>query len=188
MGYGTYRYRVMDDSTGKVIFSRGFCTLAQEWQTTAEAKRSEKAFYQALFFPFPKQKVRLSVDSRNWQGEFVPVFETVVDPADYFIIRDKPEEYEVFTVLGNGLPDTHLDLVFLAEGYTAGEKEKFVMDAARMCENIMNVSPYRENRDKFNIHAVWTPSQEGELISPEKTFTGIPVSTPHFTLLMLPVT
>jgi len=161
MGYGTYRYRVMDDSTGKVIFSRGFCTLAQEWQTTAEAKRSEKAFYQALFFPFPKQKVRLSVDSRNWQGEFVPVFETVVDPADYFIIRDKPEEYEVFTVLGNGLPDTHVDLVFLAEGYTAGEKEKFVMDAARMCENIMNVSPFRENRDKFNIQAVWTPSQEG---------------------------
>lgn len=160
LSYGSYRYRVTDDASDRVIFSRGFCTLFQEWQTTAEAKTTGRAFYQALFFPFPKNKVRLTIESRNWQGKFVEVFETMINPHDYFIHRETAGESDVITVQDNGLPETHVDLVFLSEGYSAGEKEKFILDAARMCENIMMVSPFSENRAKFNVLAVWAPSAE----------------------------
>ena len=160
LGFGTFRYLVKDEASGRVIFSRGFSTLFQEWQTTAEAKRVDKSFYQAVFFPFPKQKVRLTIESRQWKGEFLPVFEMTINPSDYFIGRDKPGESTVIPVLENGKPETHVDLVFLAEGYTPEEKEKFILDASRMCENIMAASPFRENRDRFNVLAVWTPSEE----------------------------
>ncbi len=160
LSYGAYRYQVTDDASGRVIFSKGFCTLFQEWQTTAEAKTTGRAFYQALFFPFPKNKVRLTIESRNWQGKFVRIFETMIDPRDYFIHRETAGESDVITVQDNGRPETHVDLVFLSEGYSAGEKEKFILDAARMCENIMMVSPFRENRAKFNVLAVWAPSSE----------------------------
>lgn len=158
--YGTFRFRITDEASGEVIFSRGFCTLFQEWQTTEGAKTTYQAFDQALFFPFPKKRVHLSVESRNWQGTFDKVFETVVDPGDYFIHKETPAAGEVIRVLDNGPPESHVDLIFLSEGYTAEEKEKFVLDATRLSEYIMTVSPFRENREKFNISAMWTPSTE----------------------------
>ena len=42
--YGNFRYEVFDDATNILIYSRGFCSLYQEWQTTAEAKQSPEAF------------------------------------------------------------------------------------------------------------------------------------------------
>ena len=54
--YGTYRFRVFDIRSDSLIFSKGFCTLFQEWQTTAEAKQSSRTFYQAAIFPFPKKR------------------------------------------------------------------------------------------------------------------------------------
>ncbi|HQO85943.1 MAG TPA: peptidase M64 N-terminal domain-containing protein, partial [Bacteroidales bacterium] len=42
--YGNFRYEIFDAVTGKLIYSRGFCTLYQEWQTTAEAKQMERVF------------------------------------------------------------------------------------------------------------------------------------------------
>ena len=45
-GYGNFMYEVFDASTGKLIYSRGFCTLYQEWQTTAEAKQMERVFHE----------------------------------------------------------------------------------------------------------------------------------------------
>ena len=47
--YGTFRFRITDEASGEVIFSRGFCTLFQEWQTTEGAKTTYQAFDQALF-------------------------------------------------------------------------------------------------------------------------------------------
>src|SRR5690554_4477 len=68
--YGTYRFLVYDSETGKLIFSKGFSTLFQEWQTTAEAKKTDRTFYQAAIFPYPQKKVRLSIEARQWEGEF----------------------------------------------------------------------------------------------------------------------
>ena len=33
--YGNYKYEVFDESENTLIYSRGFCTLYQEWQSTA---------------------------------------------------------------------------------------------------------------------------------------------------------
>jgi len=158
--YGTYRYRVFDAADGELIFSRGFCNLFQEWQTTAEAKKRDRVFYQAIFFPFPKQNIKLSIEARNRDGKFVSVFETEVDPNDYFIVRETPQQADVLKVVDNGPARNHVDLVFIPEGYTAAEKEKFNNDVRRMCGYLFAESPFRENQQKFNVTAVWAPSDE----------------------------
>ncbi len=160
LGYGSYRYRVIDDSTGEPLFSRGFCTLFQEWQTTPAARVSTGAFYQSLFFPFPKRKVRLILEQRNRSGLYEFLYSAVVDPADYFIGREQPQANDTVRLLFNGDPATHVDLVFLAEGYSEGEKGKFTGDVERMCDALFSVSPFDSMRSSFNVTAVWTPSAE----------------------------
>ena len=36
--YGNYRFRIFDEKSDSVLFCRGFSTLFEEWQSTAEAK------------------------------------------------------------------------------------------------------------------------------------------------------
>jgi hypothetical protein len=160
LNYGTYRFRILSDETGDLLFSRGFANLFQEWQTTAEAKTMERAFYQAIYFPFPQKKVRLSIESRNWLGDFDQIYETIIDPADYFIIRENPDQKDITSIVYSGNPTTNVDLVFMSEGYETNEREKFLKDATDMTAYLFTVSPFRENRDRFNVSALWTPSPE----------------------------
>ncbi len=158
--YGTYRFRVNDFATGKLLYSKGFCNLFQEWQSTAEAKKVSKTFYQAVIFPFPREKVMLSIDAREWEGDFRTVFETEIDPKDYFILKETTAPYESVNILQNGKPSEKVDLVILAEGYAQNEMEKFLADARRVTNYLFDEEPFKSEKDKFNVTAVLTPSVE----------------------------
>lgn len=160
LNYGTYRFRVFDRETGKLIYARGFATLFQEWQTTAEAKKTDRAYYQAVRFPFPLKPVLLSIEYRTWEGTFQAVFETEIDPSDYFIRRETYPEPDLTYLEKNGDPELKVDLIFLAEGYTETERDKFLTDVREMTDYLLSVAPFTENRTHFNIGALWTPSGE----------------------------
>jgi hypothetical protein len=158
--YGTYRFQLFDTKTNKLIFSKGFSTLFQEWQTTAEAKITTKAFYQAAIFPFPKHKVRLHIDARQWDGTFSTLFSTEIDPDDYFIKKEKRNSFQNISILSNGNPHVKVDLVILAEGYALNEREKFEADAKRVTEYLFSEEPFKSEKENFNINAVFVPSAE----------------------------
>lgn len=158
--YGTYRFCVFDLASDSLIFSKGFCTLFQEWQTTAEARKSYKTFYQAVIFPFPKNVVRLGIDAREWDGEFRTIYETEIDPVDFHILKEQVNEYRFNTILENGKPEEKVDIVILAEGYTADEMEKFLEDARRVTGYLFEEEPFKSEKSKFNVQAVMTPSQD----------------------------
>jgi len=168
LNYGTYRFRIFDDQTGKLLFSKGFATLFQEWQTTAEAKQMNRAFYQAIHFPFPLKKIGLTVEYRNWEGRFEKIFETTIDPNDYFIRSEKFSEPDLTQLIISGNPSEKVDLVFMAEGYAENERDKFLKDAKEMCEYLFSVSPFDKNRNNFNVSALWTPSLESGTDIPGK--------------------
>ena len=73
-----------------LIYSRAFCTLFQEWQTTAEAKNIERSFYEVATMPYPKNKVRFMLSKRERNGQFSELYETVIDPSNYFIRKENP--------------------------------------------------------------------------------------------------
>ena len=158
--YGTYRFRVFDIRSDSLIFSKGFCTLFQEWQTTAEAKKTDKTYYQAAIFPFPKNDVRLEIDARQWDGTFKTIYTTNIDPKNYFITKESPREYVTKTILDNGKPEKKVDIVILAEGYTDKQSDKFFDDAERVSNYLFEQEPFKSEKENFNIQAVFTPSAE----------------------------
>ena len=156
--YGMYRFRIYDLESETLIFSKGFSTLFQEWQTTPEAKVSDRMFYQCLIFPYPRKLFRLEIEARQWQGHFDIIYSTEIDPHNYFIIKENPAGFETVELLINGLPNEKVDLVILAEGYRQEEMEKFVDDANRVKGYLFDEEPFKSAKDNFNVRAVLSTS------------------------------
>lgn len=152
--YGNFKYEVFDATENRLIYSRGFCTLFQEWQTTSEAKSMERSFYEVATMPFPKNRVRFVLSMRERTGTFAKLFETVIDPTDYYIIKEKPVNAVVTKIYGPGTPQKCLDLAFVAEGYTADEMGKFRDDVKKMADILFSEAPFSDYREKINIWAV----------------------------------
>ncbi|WP_430810149.1 MULTISPECIES: M64 family metallopeptidase [unclassified Carboxylicivirga] len=168
LGYGEYRFSLKDKDSGRKLYSRGFCTLFEEWRTTAEAQSLNKAFYQSLTFPYPKAEVTFCLEERKKDGSYQPLMSMDIDPSDTNIRKERVQHYEVVKVVDNGDETTHVDLVFVAEGYTLAEMATFKADVAEMADYILSQSPYKEHRDKFNFWAVCSPSLDAGTDNPRK--------------------
>jgi hypothetical protein len=160
LNYGNYRFRIFNEKSDSLIFSKGFSTLFEEWQTTADAKETDKTFYQSAIFPFPKSKIRLEIDSRQREGNFKTIFKTEINPDNYFILNETPNKFETTEILNNGKSENKVDIVILAEGYTAQEMGKFKEDANRVTGYLFEEVPFKSEKEKFNVRAVLTPSLE----------------------------
>ncbi len=158
--YGRYKFEVYDAASNILIYSRGYSTIFNEWQTTEEAKHTTKTFSETVLFPFPKKPVIVKFFASNRKNEWIKKFEYEVNPENYFIKAERVDEYKNFEVLKSGDPSVKVDIVIIPEGYTLEEMEDFKKDCNRFTEYIFNASPFRENKDKFNIWGIEAPSME----------------------------
>lgn len=158
--FGNFKYEVYDFSNNKLIYSKGFCTLFQEWQTTAEAKVMQRSFYEVATMPFPKNKIKFVLSMRERNGSFSELFTTVIDPNDYFIRKEIPVKATATKIVDGGDPSHAIDLAFIAEGYTAGEMAKFRNDVKRMADHLLKEAPFNEFKDSINIWAIEAVSLE----------------------------
>jgi hypothetical protein len=111
-------------------------------------------------FPFPQIPVRVEFFGRDENNKFDKKFSYVVDPGDYFIKKERAYEFDSFDVLINGEPSEKVDLVIIPDGYTLEELELFKKDCEKFAGYLFNSSPFKENKDKFNIRGVFAPSKE----------------------------
>ncbi|MEI7982732.1 MAG: M64 family metallopeptidase [Bacteroidota bacterium] len=185
-GYGTYRYAAYDSATNQRIFSRGFSSLFQEWKGTEEAKKMKRAFPMTAVLPFPKNTIRFIIEKRSYETNgFEVLFERFINPSDYFINRGNIHQMKVTRIKDSGDPATHVDVAFIAEGYTAGDMEKFRMDAKRFCDYFMSVEPYSQNPGSFNFYAIEAPSDETGVTIPGKDiFVNTSVHSSFYTFDM----
>lgn len=180
--YGNFKYEVFDLADNTLIYSRGFCTLFQEWQTTAEAKKMERSFYEVATMPFPLNKVRFVISIRGRNGSFSKLYETTIDPDDYFIRKEKPVNANFTKVYGNGKTESSVDIAFIAEGYTAAEMGKFREDVRKMADALFTEAPFNEFKEKFNIYAVEAISAEsGTDIPGEKLYVNTVLNASFYT-------
>src|SRR4029077_3238910 len=84
---GKYFFKVIDDA-GTVLYSRGFSSIYGEWETTGEAKESDRTFSESLRFPAPDKKGRVLGQKRDARNVFRDVWTTAIDPADKFVMRN----------------------------------------------------------------------------------------------------
>jgi hypothetical protein len=158
---GNIRYNVYDKAGGKLLFSRGTSTLFQEWQTTVEAKTVSRTMSATAVLPFPLSAVIFEIEERDFKtGLFSKIFSMDINPDDYFIRPELRVKCEWKKITDNGNPVDHVDIAFIAEGYTKEEKSKFYGDVSNISEYILSQSPFSEYRDKFNIYAVAAVSEE----------------------------
>ena len=180
--YGKYEVKVFDSEENKMIYSKTYSTLFSEWQTTDEAKHSTKTFNETVTMPFPKNKIRIEFYSRDRKNILHEKFEYKVDPADYFISPERHFQYPSFEVVHNGDPAQKVDIVILPEGYTADEMGKFKADCRKFAGYLFEASPYKENKDKFNIWGVEAPSpEEGTDIPAENVWKKTLLNTEFYT-------
>ena len=180
--YGNLKYEVFDAADNILIYSRGFCTLYQEWQSTAEAKVIERSFYEVATMPFPKNKVRFVLSMRGRNGLFSKLYETAIDPTDYFIRKEKPVNVSFTKVYDAGDPATNVDLAFIAEGYTAAEMVKFRKDVKDMADVLFAEAPFSQFKEKFNIYAIEAVSSEsGTDIPGENSYVSTALNASFYT-------
>lgn len=180
--FGNFKYEVFDLTENILIYSKGFSTLYQEWQTTAEARNMERTFYEVATIPFPKNKVKFVLSIRERNGLFAKLYETIIDPSDYFILNEKPVNAAVTRIYGGKDPGNAVDLAFIAEGYKAEEMGKFRQDVKLMADALFAESPFSDYRDYFNIWAVEAISQEsGTDIPGENSYVNTVLNSTFYT-------
>lgn len=179
---GNFKYEVFDSTGNTLIYSRAFCTLFQEWQTTEEAKSIERSFYEVATMPYPRYKVRFALSMRERNGNFSKLYETAIDPADIFIRKEDPIKVNLSKINGTGDPHTSVDIAFIAEGYKADEMQKFRDDVKKMSEYLFAEAPYSDYKDKINIWAVEAISQDsGTDIPGENMYVNTALNSSFYT-------
>ena len=181
--YGGYYINVYDKATDKLIYSRGFNTLFEEWRSTEQAKAETQSWTNSASIPFPKAPVYIEITARDKADmQFHPLLKQEVDPKSIFIDRGKLKDNKVYQIQKNGDSSEKVDLVFIAEGYTADEQEKFVADAKRFTEALFATPPYTTRRNDFNVWAVCLVSEEsGTDVSGKGIFKNTALNSGYYT-------
>jgi len=159
---GRYYVKVYDFASGMLIYSKGFDSYFGEYQTTEAAGRGVKrTYHESALIPCPKKKIKFSLESRDRQNTFHPIFSSEIDPASMSILKKSLSSgVKVFPLLQSGDPHLKVDIAFIAEGYTIREEAKLKSDLARFVEVLFKLEPYKSQKSQFNIYGVFKPSDE----------------------------
>lgn len=181
--FGGYYVNVYDKAGGELIYSRGFNTLFEEWRTTEQAKREVQSWDNSISVPYPKAPVRLEICARERADmQFYPLLQMEVDPASIFIERSPLNEYPVTQIQHKGNPADKIDLVFLGDGYTAAQQDKFQADVRRFTDALLTASPFNKYVDDFNVWSVALPSkEEGTDVSGKGVYKNTALNSGYYT-------
>jgi len=170
LAWGKYRLSVVDEATGETIFTRVYSSLFGEWQTTDEAASGvRRTFHESAIFPEPRSPARVSIASRRPDNSFAEIFSARLDPRSHLVERTGPPPgAHVLDVEIHAPASEAVDLLFLGDGYAAGEREKFARDVKRFADRLFSFSPFRESRARFNVRAVALDSPDSGPDEPRK--------------------
>jgi hypothetical protein len=69
-------------------------------------------------------------------------------------------EPELVALVNNGPAERCIDLVIVAEGYLASQRQAFLQDAATLSEGVLSYGPYAAVRGLVNVHGLFVASSE----------------------------
>ena len=164
-GNGQITMRDTKDST--VIYRTSFSSLFQEWLETDEARTVTKGFENTFLLPWPQRPALVEITLFDPHRQMRATLTHTIDPQDILIHEQglthiTPHKY----LLKSGPADQCVDVAILAEGYTADEMDTFYADAKVACESLFSHEPFRSMKEKFNIVAVASPSEDSGVSIP----------------------
>lgn len=167
------------DTSGVVLYRMSFSSLFQEWQSTEEATLMSKSFENVFLVPMPESKAEVTVELFDTYGRVSASFTHPVDPSD-ILIRPAESPTPSRDLLISGPAEKCIDVVIVAEGYTASEMEFFYSDARKAMNSILAHEPFKHLKDRFNFRAAGLVSASSGVSIPGK---GLWLDTPlhsHF--------
>ncbi|HCA79835.1 MAG TPA: peptidase M64, partial [Bacteroidetes bacterium] len=171
LNLGEYLVRVYDLASSQAIYSRGYSTYFNEWQTTDEAIAGIfRTFHETVRFPYPKAPVQVTISRRDKQMVFHEVFATTIDPNAPTQVHRESHAYgfKSTKLVDNGPPQNKVDLVILGDGYTKKDMEKFQADAKHFAETLLATSPFKERKMDFNVWMIDVESAQSGIDKPDK--------------------
>jgi hypothetical protein len=179
---GKYLVEVIDQQSGRTIYSRGFASIYGEWETTAEIKTVNRSFHESVRFPWPQHPVKATISKRQADNRFAPLWSTEIDPASRFV-NPAPlpsTAGSVWTVFESGPPAEKVDLLVISEGYTKDQLPKFHRDATRLIDALFAEEPFKSRKNDFNVRALDLPSPASGVNRPNAgVFRRTPLSAEY---------
>lgn len=178
---GNGEVTVRDHETHDTLYRQSFSTLFQEWLATEEAKHIRKSFENVFLVPFPKNTVDITVELRDYHDQVNATMTHTVDPADILIRHTGERNITPYVTLQQAA-DTNrcIHVAYVAEGYQQEEMNVFLEDCRIAMEALFEHTPFKELKDRFNMVAVLSPSQESGISEPGKSIWRNTVLGAHF--------
>ncbi len=165
-GRGNYKVTLRDNLTNNIIYTEGFSTLFEEWQTSGEAKRVKKNFYATVLMPLPFRKATITIMRRVGE-EFTDTLLIVpFDPESPSLRRATYPMYRQRSIRMTGSPEHSLDIVVIGDGYLKEEVEDFFDDAKKFMADLFSSEVYRRNMNRINIRAISAVSYQSGCDNP----------------------
>ena len=178
---GNGQLLVRDKRDGRLIYRHSFSTLFQEWLATEEAKRVQKSFENVFLMPFPKQPVEITVELRDYHDRVNATMTHSVDPADILICRSGDRLVTPYVTLQQAADTSRcIHVAYVAEGYQQQEMGTFLEDCKTAMASLFQHEPFKAMKDRFNMVAVMSPSEESGTSWPAKGIWRNTVLGSHF--------
>lgn len=178
---GNGQLTMVDKATGVVIYRTSFSSLFQEWLGENEAETLIKGYENTFLMPFPKKEALITVELFNARHEVSASFTHTVRPDDILIKKighNNVTEHKY--LLKSGSPENCIDVVIMAEGYSRGDMQTFYSDAQKACDAIFSHSPFKENKNHFNVVAVASESTDSGVSIPRENVWKSTAVSSHF--------
>lgn len=178
---GNGQLTMVDKATGVVIYRTSFSSLFQEWLGENEAETLSKGYENTFLMPFPKKETLVTVELFNARHEVSASFTHTVRPDDILIKKighNNVTEHKY--LLKSGSPENCIDVVIMAEGYSRGDMQTFYSDAQKACDAIFSHSPFKENKNHFNVVAVASESTDSGVSIPRENVWKSTAVSSHF--------
>jgi len=171
LNLGEFLVRVYDQSTNMLLYSRGFSSLFNEWQTTDEAAAGiYRTFEESVRFPCPRKTVQLTIARRDKKMIFHDLFSMIINPEDPTVVHKENQaaEFPVVPLVTSGPSSQKVDILILGDGYTKADMGKFRKDAEHFNSVMFSTKPFSHHKKDFNVWTVEVASDESGIDIPDK--------------------
>ena len=169
---GCFRIVVKEARHGKVIYSRGFNSLFNEYRDTPEGQDSIQFFEEVVRIPWPKVPVDICWEERDENQQFQTQSVVRYNPEER-IRAIRQREYvrrnvEPIKLLYSGDIHKKIDIVIVPEGYGPSDTAKMRADLQKFCQYFLAQEPFASRQTDFNVWGIPLTGRESGITDPNK--------------------
>lgn len=169
-----------DTETGERLYVWSFSSLFSEWLTTDEARHTARSFEHTVLLPMPRAKAVVDLRLFDKHGSVSAEHHFLLDPSDILIHRKHPSGVHWNYLHKGGDSRKCIDVVIMAEGYSRKDMKLFRRDARATCDALLAAQPFSQFKDKLNIIAVESVSEDSGVSEPLKGIWRSTAVSSHF--------